>query len=135
MELIEPTCNKQPIQLFVTNDPIWAKECLMCCKGGTGFSDFVPTFWAFTANCRGYVWPSEMYLPFVDVSLGAQNIFLAAETFGLSGTILSWAQKNIQENLQLRKLLSIPDDCIIVFCAVIGYPLYRYQIPTRKDIK
>lgn len=76
-----------------------------------------------------------MYLPFVDVSLGAQNIFLAAETFGLSGTILSWAQKNIQENLQLRKLLSIPDDCIIVFCAVIGYPLYRYQIPTRKDIK
>ena len=38
-----------------------------------------------------------MYLPFVDVSLGAQNIFLAAETFGLSGTILSWAQKNIQE--------------------------------------
>lgn len=54
---------------------------------------------------------------------------------GLHRSDLSWAQKNIQENLQLRKLLSIPDDCIIVFCAVIGYPLYRYQIPTRKDIK
>ena len=50
-------------------------------------------------------------------------------------SLLKNTQKNIQENLQLRKLLSIPDDCIIVFCAVIGYPLYRYQIPTRKDIK
>lgn len=128
------SCNKQPIQLFVTNDPILAKRCLACCKGGTGFSDYIPTFWVFTANARGYVWPSELYLPFIDVSLGAQNVFLTAETFGLSGTVLSWAQKSTQEEIQLRRLLSIPEDCMIAFCAVLGYPLYHYLTPIRKNI-
>lgn len=129
------SCNKQPIQLFVTNNPDLSKKCLACCKGGTGFSDYIPSFWAFTANVRGYVWPSEMYLPYIDVSLGAQNLFLAAETFGVSGTVLSWAQKNKQEELQLKSLLSIPDDCTIVFCAVLGYPLYRYLTPIRKNVE
>lgn len=128
------SCNKQPISLFVTNNPVLAKECLTCCKGGTGFSNFIPSFWVFAANVRGYVWPSEMYLPTVDTSLGAQNVFLAAQTLGISGTILSWAQKSKEEDLKLRTLLHIPNDYAIIFCAVMGYPEYGYQTPERKII-
>lgn len=129
------SCNKQPIQLYVTNNPLLAKECLSCCKGGTGFSDYVPSFWVFAANVRGYVWPSEIYLPAVDTSLGAQNVFLAAHTLGISGTILSWAQKNQEEESELRSLLNIPNDYAIIFCAVMGYPEYGYSTPERKFIK
>lgn len=129
------SCNKQPIRLFVANNPDLAKECLACCKGGTGFSDYIPSFWVFTANVRGYVWPSEIYLPAVDTSLGAQNVFLAAHTLGISGTILSWAQKDVEEELKLRKLLDIPNDYSIIFCAVMGYPEYGYITPCRKSIK
>jgi nitroreductase len=128
------SCNKQPIRLFVANSPDLARECLTCCKGGTGFSDYIPSFWVFAANVRGYVWPSEMYLPSVDVSLGAQNVFLAAHTLGISGTILSWAQKSKEEEDKLRTLLNIPKDYMIVFCAVMGYPQYGYVTPERKFV-
>ena len=128
------SCNKQPIRLFVANDPNLAKECLACCKGGTGFSDYIPSFWVFAANVRGYVWPSEIYLPAIDTSLGAQNVFLAAHTLGISGTILSWAQKSQEEEAKLRALLNIPNDYSIIFCAVMGYPEYGYVTPERKFV-
>lgn len=126
------SCNKQPVKLFYTLNPELASECLKCCKGGTGFSPFIPSFWVFAADSRGYVWPSEMMLPYIDVSLGAQNVYLAAQTLGITGTVLSWAQKSEEEDTQLRKLLSIPDEYVIVFCSVMGYASSTYMTPVRK---
>lgn len=128
------SCNKQPIRLFCTNSPELAKKCLHCCKGGTGFSDFVPSFWVFTADVRGYVYPSEIFLPAIDTSLGAQNVFLSATTLGLSGTILSWAQKDDDEEENLRSLLCIPDNYEIIFCAVLGYAQVNSIPPQRKNV-
>lgn len=128
------SCNKQPIRLFTTNNPTKANECLKCCKGGTGFSTFIPSFWVFAADSRGYVWPTEAFLPAIDTSLGAQNVFLAAQTLGITGTILSWAQKDKDEEARLRSLLDIPEEFIIVFCAVMGYASHDYLPPHRKDI-
>lgn len=127
------SCNKQPIKLFYSFAPAVARKCLRCCKGGTGFDGEIPSFWVFTADCRGYVWPSELYLPHIDVSLGAQNFFLAATTLGLSGTILSWAQHTQEEEQTLRELLEIPPEYLIVFCAVVGYAKYQYDAPARKN--
>lgn len=126
------SCNKQPLKVFVTNNPPLAMECLKCCKGGTGFSDFIPSFWAITANCRGYVWPTEIMLPTLDSSLCVQNMLLAAHTLGISGTVLTWAQSTSQENAKLRELLSISDDYIIVCCVVMGYPKSYFMVPPRK---
>ena len=128
------SCNKQPIQLFVTNDPILAKRCLACCKGGTGFSDYIPTFWVFAADCRGYIWPTELYLPILDTSLGIQNIFLAGCTMNISGSILTWAQKTESDDFLLREILNIPQEFVIVCCAVMGYAEYSYCTPPRKTI-
>lgn len=129
------SCNKQPVRLFVTNDANLACKCLKCCAGGTGFSEHIPSFWCFTANVRGYVWPSEMYLPAIDTSLGAENLFLAAHTLGISGTVLSWGQKTAADERNLRALLNIPEDYSIIFCAVMGYPQYGYLAPSRKNVR
>lgn len=129
------SCNKQPIRIFVANEQSLAKECLKCCIGGTGFGENIPSFWCFTANVRGYVWPSEMYLPSVDTSLGAQNVFLAAQTLGITGTILSWGQHTKEDDVKLRKLLNISKDYAIIFCAVMGYAEYGYLAPSRKNIE
>lgn len=126
------SCNKQPINIYATNDSELAKECLKCCKGGTGFSNHIPSFWVFTADILGYVWPTEIYLPSVDVCLGVQNVMLGATTLGISGTLLSWAQKCTEEELQLKKLLNIPTHHQIIICAVMGYAKTQFQTPTRK---
>ena len=129
------SCNKQPIEIYTALNPKLAKECLACCKGGTGFSDYIPSLWVFTADSRGYIWPSEMYLPYIDVSLGVQNLLLAAHTLGISGTILSWAQKSLEEEIALRKLLKIPKEYIIICCAVLGYAKRHFLTPSRKRIR
>jgi len=128
------SCNKQPIQLYATANPELAKACLQCCKGGTGFGEFIPAFVSFTADMRGYYLPDEAYLPAIDVSLGAQNFFLATETLSMSACGLTWAQKDENEESELRKLLCIPDENQIIFNAVVGYPLKRYMTPIRKNL-
>lgn len=129
------SCNKQPIKLFITNNPNIAKECLKYCKGGTGYGDYIPVFISFCAEMEGYLFPSEMYLPSIDVSLGAQNFYLAAHSLGLSGSIMSWAQKDDLEEKHLRKILNIPSNTQIIFNGVLGYAEKEYLIPARKDIK
>lgn len=128
------SCNKQPIRLFVTNNQDIARKCLECCAGGTGFGANIPSFWVFTANIRGYVYPDEIFLPSIDTSLGAQNVFLAAQTMGLTGTILTWGQHTKTDDSTLRMLLDIPNDYSIIFCAVIGHAEFSYATPVRKEI-
>jgi len=128
------SCNKQPVEIYATNDPELASKCLKCCKGGTGFSDNIPSFWVFTADILGYVWPSEIYLPVVDTCLGVQNVMLGATTMGLSATILSWAQKTEDEEKELRMLLNIPPNHQIIVCAVMGYAETEFMTPARKNV-
>ena len=128
------SCNKQPIEIYVTNDCELAKKCLRCCKGGTGFSESIPSFWCFTADVLGYVWPGEIFLPVVDTCLGVQNVMLGATTLGLSATILSWAQKSNDEEQELKRLLNIPAHHQIIVCAVMGYANSEFKIPVRKKI-
>lgn len=128
------SCNKQPIKLFVTNNPAIASECLKQCKGGTGFSENIPCFISLCADMKGYYMPDELHLPYIDVSLGAQNLNLAMESFDLSGCSLSWAQKSKEEEERLRKILNIPMSYQIIFNMVIGYAEKEYLPPPRKTI-
>lgn len=129
------SCNKQPIKLFATNNPIIAKKCLEQCKGGTGFSNYIPAFVAFAVDMRGYYLPDELYLPEIDASLGAQNFFVSASLFELSVTGLSWALKDDLEERNLRNVLQIPSHYKIIFNSVIGYAEKEYVQPKRKSIK
>lgn len=128
------SCNKQPIKLFATTNPELAKKCLLQCKGGTGFGDFIPVFVSFTADMRGYYLPDEAYLPEIDSSLGAQNFFVSATLFNLSVTGLSWALKEENEEKKLRDILQIPAHFKIIFNTVIGYAEKEYIQPKRKSI-
>ncbi len=128
------SCNKQPIKLFATNNKELAKQCLNQCKGGTGFSETVPCFVAFCADMRGYYLPEEMYLPAIDVSLGAQNFFVACAALQLSATGLSWALKDRDEERRLREILKIPDYYQIIFNAAVGYGEKEYIQPLRKPL-
>jgi nitroreductase len=128
------SCNKQPVIIYATSEPELAKSCLKCCKGGTGFSDFIPSFISFTADMRAYYLPEESYLPAIDTALGVQNFLLAAEILGLSATVLSWALKDKKEEEQLKELLLIPENVQIILNVVLGYPGRNSLLPIRKSI-
>lgn len=128
------SCNRQPAKVFLTTDPLLAKECLATCKGGTGFSQSVPCFLSFCAYVKGYDFPNEFLMPTIDVALGVQNCCLTSHSFGLSLVLLSWAQHDVEENTKLRKLLDIPSNCQIVVNGVLGYPSSSVPPPLRKGI-
>jgi nitroreductase len=139
-QIIEPanwapsSCNKQPIKIFCTNKAELARVCLKQFKGGTCFGDYIPSFFVFCADIRAYVLPGEMFLPHIDVSLGVQNLLLAASTLGLEGTILSWAQKDNLEEKNIREILDIPVYYQIICGLVLGYPEFYPSPPARKSL-
>ena len=128
------SCNKQPIYVFLTNNPHKAFRCALNAKGYTGFSEVLPCFISVCVDMRSYLLPSEMYLPGIDASLGTQNMLLMMASKGLSSTVLSWAQKDHKEEQGLRKELEIPDYCNIIFNIAVGYPEEIPPTPQRKSL-
>lgn len=126
------SCNKQPVKVFSTLDPATASKCMTCCAGATGFGKFIPGFAAIAVQSQGYVWPMEYGLPYVDGSLAAQNMILAANSLGITGCFLTWAQKNEASENELRRILNIPTEYIIIINLVFGYAETTFSTPTRK---
>jgi len=128
------SCNRQTTKIFVATEPKLVSECLAQCEGATGFSNNIPCFLSFCADLRPYLLPREMGLPYVDVSLGAQNCCLVASTLGISLTLLSWSHHSPNQDSELRRLLKIPDHLLIVFNGVMGYPQYDVEGPSAKSV-
>jgi len=126
------SCNRQPACVFVTNDPVLARECSTTWKGVTGFGESIPAFLVFCADLRPYSMPQEALLPTLDVALGVQNCCLMATVLGLSLVLLSWALHTEPEEERLRTLLGIPRHYQIVVGGALGYPECGAQVPERK---
>jgi nitroreductase len=129
------SCNKQTAKIFVTNNPSLSRICLSTCKGGTGFGEFVPSFLCFCADLRSYSLPEEMFLPFIDISLGIENCALVSYSLGMSLTLLSWALHTDADEKKLRSLLEIPEYYQIIVNGVLGFPKYIPEAPQRKPVK
>ena len=131
--LTAPTsCNRQTIRIYVTVNAKLARECLSQCIGGTGFSDYVPSFFCFAVDIRSYQLPAECFTMQIDASLAAQNCVLAATSLELSMTMLSWASHSDAANTFLHDHLNIPEYALIVLGAVAGHiDEVRGMFPSR----
>lgn len=128
------SCNRQTAFVFMTNSSELSAECLSCCSGKSGFSEYIPAFFTFCANVLPYDMPHEVTIPYIDVSLGVQNCNLVAHSLGISITLLSWAKHGAEEEARLRALLNIPDHFEIIINGVAGYPAQYVEAPSRKPL-
>lgn len=128
------SCNKQPVKAFTTLNPQIAKQCLECCDGGTGFSEFIPAFTAIAVQTQAYVLPMEYSLPFIDGALAAQNMILGANSLGITGCFLTWAQKTPPKEARLRELLKIPPEYQIILNLAFGRAASTSMTPERKQL-
>ena len=129
------SCNRQTARVFVAASPEVASQCLKTCGGATCFSDNVPAFFAFCSDTRSYSMPEEIFLPHVDVCLGVQNCCLAAHALGVSITLLSWARNTPADEIELRRILGIPEYCQIIVAGAAGYPMFATPAPHRKSVE
>ena len=126
------SCNRQPANLFITQNPEKVATCLKQCAGATCFGETTPCFIAVCADTRFYM-IQDRYLPLIDVSLGLQNMLLLAHSQGIGGTVLNWMHHTPRENAILRKTLGIPEYYLIALNILIGYPKKSAPAPGRKS--
>jgi nitroreductase len=128
------SCNRQPAKLFFTQNAEKVIKCINQCAGATCFSDVTPCFVSVCADTRFYK-IIDRDLPFIDVSLGIQNMLLLGHAQGIGAAILNWMHHTSEEDATLRETLEIPDYYSIIFNLIMGYSSECPPVPLRKNIK
>jgi len=70
-----------------------------------------------------------------DIHIALTYGFLAAHALGLGGSAMDLIPPAIQNNQELKRMLSIPDGNNVVGSMILGYPKYRYQRGIKRDLK
>jgi len=70
-----------------------------------------------------------------DIYIALTYGFLAAHALGLGGSAMDLIPPAIQNNQELRRMFSIPDDHSVVASMILGYPKYRYQRGIKRELK
>jgi len=70
-----------------------------------------------------------------DITIALTYGFLTAHALGLGGSAMDLIPPAIQNNRELRRMFSIPDNNIVVASMILGYPKYRYQRGIKRELK
>lgn len=125
------SCNRQPIELFLTQSKDLVRDCLAQCQGATCLGAPL-CFVAVCGDTRAYSM-RDRHLPLIDVSLGLQNLMLMAHALGVEGTVLNWMHASQEQERALRRILGIPQYCTIVVGLILGFPDAGAPPPARKN--
>ncbi len=114
-------CNRYPFFFHVFDDREKV-ELVASLPGGTvGFAHNFPVVIAIIGELRNFYGERDRHLIYVDASLAAMSVVLAAETLGLATCCINWpdieeAERRAEQVLQLE-----PDQRPVMFMAM-GYP-------------
>lgn len=114
-------CNRYPFffQVFDEKEKVAVVSRL---PGGTvGFAQNFPVIIAIIGELRNYYGERDRHLIYVDASLAAMSVVLAAETLGLATCCINWPDIEEHEKRADRVLQLEQDQRPIMFMAM-GYP-------------
>ncbi|WP_044365153.1 nitroreductase family protein [Vibrio fluvialis] len=127
------SCNRQTAKLYATDDDGKISECMRL-NGGATCMNTPSHFMTLTSNTLSYMLPVEYSAAYIDASLAAQNFILALHANGIGSCVLNWTHASAEQNEMLREKMCIPDNELIVFNLVIGYPEKNIYSSSKKSI-
>lgn len=84
------TCNRQPFEFHVFDDPELVEELAPLPAGMKGFHHNFPAIVVLVGELRNYYGERDRHLIYIDASLAAMGFVYAAETLGLSTCCINW---------------------------------------------
>jgi nitroreductase len=100
------SCNRQPFEFKIFDDPQMVKQ-LSAIPGGTkGFSAGIPALCVVVGKMDVSPSPGDRHLMYVDGSLAAMTFMLALESLGLASCPINWPDNDDIER-KFRKLVTI----------------------------
>jgi nitroreductase len=113
------TCNRQPSRVHIVKDENLQKKVLDIQKGNRGFGHLVDLTLVLTADLSIYATSEERFSPFVDGGIFTMNLLYALHYYKIAACPLNWC-KSPQEDLNLRNVISIPDNETVIVVIACG---------------
>lgn len=117
--LAPSACNRQPYRFIVTTDPDQATKIADCAGGTGGWSHQIPAIIVVIGDLSAYPKERDRHLIYIDASLAAMQLMLAAQTQGLSTCSINWPDVDYSE-IKLRKILALAEYERVVMMISIG---------------
>ena len=127
-------CNRQSFNLYYYTEIEQVKKITALPGGVSGYE--VPSVMVITVKYDGYFEERDLFAPIIDVSISLMSFLLALETLGLSSVVINWSQ-NQKNNREVRHLVPIDEDEVVVMLVGVGYPDPEGLIPysAKRDVK
>jgi nitroreductase len=116
------TCNRQCLRLIFVEDPQLKDFIAGTVPGGYQFFSKAPCILVFIADPGDYRFPDDRLNPFMEAGAAIQNVYLLCECLVLGccwGSYTSFG--SVQDEKEVRRLLRIPSNYLIVGALAIGH--------------
>ena len=118
--LAPSACNRQPYRVIAANEPAEA-QCIAACAGGTpGWGHQIPSILVLVGDLSAYPDERDRHLIYIDGSLAAMQLMLAAETLDLSTCSINWPDVDSSER-KLQSMLHLAPHERVIMLLSIGY--------------
>ncbi|MEZ4877576.1 MAG: nitroreductase family protein [Flavobacterium sp.] len=129
-------CNRQPIRVHIIENKELIAEAFKIQNGNRGFGHLVDKLLVITADISSYQDSEERNLPYVDGGMYTMNLLYALHFNKVAAIPLNWCRTK-EEDLKMRKVISIPNsEIIIVFVGCGNLPDdFKLAVSKRYDYK
>jgi nitroreductase len=118
--LAPSACNRQPYRVIAANEPVEAQRIAACAGGTPGWSHQIPSILVLVGDLSAYPYERDRHLIYIDGSLAAMQLMLAAETLGLSTCPINWPDVDRSER-KLQGMLHLAPHERVIMLLSIGY--------------
>lgn len=126
-------CCQQTARFYLTQDTEKIARIAPNVAGLTNFTN-VQCLVAVCADCSHYNL-NDKYLQYVDASLAAENFILAAQLFGVYGTMCNFFHAKDVQKAEVKNIYGIKETENVVLFMAIGYPTLVPEKPSRRNIE
>jgi len=130
------SCNRQPTKFLFVEDSSKRALLIATATGASGFTEYAPVICVLLNDIRAYTGPCERHLAYIDTSIAAENLALAAHELGLGAVWLNWALPDVASEKQVREALGIPPWYAMIGLIALGYPDETASCPppARREV-
>lgn len=113
-------CNRQPWQVYVTQDMELVYKCLSFQNGNRGFEKTIGTLLTVVVDKKSYFDPTERHQPYVDGGLFSMSLIYGLHARGIQTCCLNWCATR-EKDVGLHGLIKLEKSKEIIMLIACGY--------------
>ena len=118
-------CNRQPNKTYVVGDKAKIRQIITLQGGGRGFAEDANKLFVITSAVEAFGYNEYMEV-YKAGGMYVMNLLYALHAYQIGACPLIWSGEK-KRDVQLRKLLHIPDNEEIIMLVAAGYPLDKFK--------